>query len=254
MMNGILGLVFLIVGVPFQLVSIVLYAMLSKRKPIKNRVPELAVVSGVYVVCYFVFLAVDHKDVLGWMSILYYPIVYWSMIIRGWTVYIAWYYNEAKLSKAMECDLSEGMHHMALFNPNFEWFLTKSYMLKRWFRYSVLSVSVVVHLLLYGIKEQLMCTSTPMVNLSVHILLITLYSIASLVVVRLLRSIGTGLGIYREILSVTTCTTILQITYQILHFHDVEEATLCLLVLPLIQSVITFAMPICHATKEDNSK
>ena len=246
-----LTLVLLIIFSPIQLLIIALFSIYSNTQQLKNRVPDLSIFAGVFSLIQFIFtlVLISHQNICNyayWTAHLYIPCCLLPLILRSWTVYFAWHYNEAKLSKAMKLETNERLNHLIFFKPTYEWFLRHPALLQRRSRYAIMVLFIIFHGLLGFAFVNTSNNNTCFVfdDFVQFEVIFLIYFIINAIMIKLLFTVSSSLGIFKELLFSTICWAICHTIYFILRYNDVVWADLMIALLIFLLNFISFGWPL----------
>ena len=243
-------LVFIGIATAFQLVVILVFIANSNTQQLKNRVPDLSIFAGLTSLVQFVvaLLLITDQDLCTfayWIAHLYVPCCSLPLILRSWTVYFAWHYNEAKLCRAMKLETNDKMPHSLFFKPTYNWFLRHPSMLHRKTRYGIMLIFIVFHGLLglaFRVNQNDICY---VFNDLIHFeVIFIIYFIVNAFMIRLLFTVSTSLGIFKELLCSTLCWAIIHSTYFILRYNHVVWSDGIISLLIFLLNFISFGWPL----------
>ncbi len=248
------ALVIATIGTPFQLLLVITFALNAKTQQLKNRVPDLSIFAGGCSLVQFVIslMLVSKQDLCSisyWIAHLYIPCCSLPLILRSWTVYFAWHYNEAKLCKAMKLETSAKLNHFYFFNPSYDWFINKSFMMNRKTRHFCLLVFIICHLLVaFAFYTPSTGECFAFDNILVFEVLFIVYIVINGFMIKLLFTVSTSLGIFRELLSSTVCWAIFHAVYFALRYNNIAWADSVIAILIFFLNLISFGWPLYEFT------
>eukprot|EP00835_Amoeboradix_gromovi_P003638 NODE_249_length_12946_cov_0.357438.p1 type:complete len:416 gc:universal NODE_249_length_12946_cov_0.357438:3917-5164(+) len=247
---GSLELVLICVGTPIQILALTIFTINSQTQQLKNRVPDLSIAAGIFSIIQFVIalnLGTNQSlcDLAYWTAHLYIPLCSLPLILRSWTVYFAWHFNEAKMCRAMKLETKEKLNHLFFFKPSYEWFLQHPSMSHRKFRYLIMAIFFLFHTLLGLAFNYSRSDNCYVFDDLIHLeTIFMVYFIVNFFMIKLLFTVSMSLGIFKELLFSTLCWAFCHTFYFVLRYIGSDWADLVIALLVFLLNFISFGLPL----------